>query len=72
MTKKKYKQFIKLIYYYIYCLKATGYEKSRSLNNISGMTGSALRLAPITSPPFETYEAPGPLRRCCSPIPSIL
>ncbi|XP_070782924.1 voltage-gated potassium channel KCNC1-like isoform X5 [Enoplosus armatus] len=48
------------------------YEKSRSLNNISGMTGSSLRLAPITSPPFETYETPGPLRRCRSPIPSIL
>ncbi|XP_051273524.1 potassium voltage-gated channel subfamily C member 3b isoform X1 [Dicentrarchus labrax] len=51
---------------------STGYEKSRSLNNISGMAGSSLRLAPITSPPFETYEAPGPLRRCRSPIPSIL
>lgn len=52
--------------------KATGYEKSRSLNNISGMAGSSLRLAPITSPPFENYETPGQLRRCRSPIPSIL
>lgn len=58
---------VKIIFF-----KATGYEKSRSLNNISGMAGSSLRLAPITSPPFETYEAPGPLRRCRSPIPSIL
>lgn len=56
----------------IILLKATGYEKSRSLNNISGMAGSSLRLAPITSPAFENYEAPGPLRRCRSPIPSIL
>ncbi|XP_067345493.1 potassium voltage-gated channel subfamily C member 3b isoform X2 [Channa argus] len=51
---------------------SSGYEKSRSLSNISGMAGSALRLAPITNPPFETYEPPGPLRRCRSPIPSIL
>ena len=55
-----------------YFLKATGYEKSRSLSNISGMAGSSLRLAPISSPPFETYETPGQLRRCRSPIPSIL
>uniref|UniRef100_A0A3B5L3P5 Ion transport domain-containing protein n=1 Tax=Xiphophorus couchianus TaxID=32473 RepID=A0A3B5L3P5_9TELE len=47
-------------------------EKSRSLNNISGVAGSSLRLAPITSPPFENYETPGQLRRCRSPIPSIL
>uniref|UniRef100_A0A672KR42 Potassium voltage-gated channel subfamily C member 3-like n=1 Tax=Sinocyclocheilus grahami TaxID=75366 RepID=A0A672KR42_SINGR len=52
--------------------KATGYEKSRSLNNISGMAGSSLRLTPITSTPYDPYEAPGPLRRCRSPIPSIL
>ncbi|XP_042607717.1 potassium voltage-gated channel subfamily C member 3b isoform X2 [Cyprinus carpio] len=51
---------------------STGYEKSRSLNNISGMAGSSLRLTPITSTPFDPYEAPGPLRRCRSPIPSIL
>ncbi|XP_016146908.1 potassium voltage-gated channel subfamily C member 1-like [Sinocyclocheilus grahami] len=52
--------------------KATGYEKSRSLNNISGMVGSSLRLTPITSTPYDPYEAPGPLHRCRSPIPSIL
>ncbi|XP_060777120.1 potassium voltage-gated channel subfamily C member 3b isoform X1 [Neoarius graeffei] len=50
----------------------TGYEKSRSLNNISGMAGSSLRLTPITGAPYDPYEAPGPLRRCRSPIPSIL
>ncbi|XP_051743732.1 potassium voltage-gated channel subfamily C member 3a isoform X3 [Ctenopharyngodon idella] len=56
------------------CVSA-GYEKSRSLNNISGMTGAPLRLTPITpinNPPYEPYESPGPLRRCRSPIPSIL
>ncbi|XP_060777121.1 potassium voltage-gated channel subfamily C member 3b isoform X2 [Neoarius graeffei] len=52
--------------------KVTGYEKSRSLNNISGMAGSSLRLTPITGAPYDPYEAPGPLRRCRSPIPSIL
>ncbi|GAA6087457.1 potassium voltage-gated channel subfamily C member 3b isoform X2 [Tachysurus ichikawai] len=52
--------------------RATGYEKSRSLNNISGMAGSSLRLTPITGAPYDPYEAPGPLRRCRSPIPSIL
>ncbi|XP_077450192.1 voltage-gated potassium channel KCNC2 [Stigmatopora argus] len=31
-------------------LRKTGYEKSRSLNNIAGMTGNALRLSPVTSP----------------------
>ncbi|XP_051905615.1 potassium voltage-gated channel subfamily C member 1-like isoform X1 [Hippocampus zosterae] len=51
--------------------KATGYEKSRSLNNISGMTGAPLRLTPITNSTFEHFEPPG-LRRCHSPIPSIL
>ncbi|KAG9330128.1 hypothetical protein JZ751_015039 [Albula glossodonta] len=51
---------------------ATGYEKSRSLNNISGMTGPSMRLTPITNSPYEPYESPGPLRRCRSPIPSIL
>ncbi|CAM4370597.1 unnamed protein product [Leuciscus chuanchicus] len=54
---------------------AAGYEKSRSLNNISGMTGAPLRLTPITpinNSPYEPYESPGPLRRCRSPIPSIL
>ncbi|XP_055519245.1 potassium voltage-gated channel subfamily C member 1-like isoform X1 [Leucoraja erinacea] len=45
-----------------------GYEKSRSLNNISGMSGNALRLSPVTSP----YNSPCPLRRPHSPIPSIL
>ncbi|XP_060932061.1 potassium voltage-gated channel subfamily C member 2 isoform X5 [Limanda limanda] len=46
-------------------------EKSRSLNNIAGMTGMAgntLRLSPVTSP----YGSPCPLRRSRSPIPSIL
>ncbi|CAL8379655.1 unnamed protein product [Gadus morhua 'NCC'] len=43
------------------------YDKSRSLTNVSG--GSSLRLAPISSP---SYEPPGPLHRCRSPIPSIL
>ncbi|TSQ23937.1 Potassium voltage-gated channel subfamily C member 2 [Bagarius yarrelli] len=55
--------------------KAAGYEKSRSLNNISGLTGAPLRLTPITpinSAPYEPYDSPGPLRRCRSPIPSIL
>uniref|UniRef100_A0A672TBR5 Potassium voltage-gated channel, Shaw-related subfamily, member 3a n=1 Tax=Sinocyclocheilus grahami TaxID=75366 RepID=A0A672TBR5_SINGR len=55
--------------------KAAGYEKSRSLNNISGMTGAPLCLTPITpinNPPYEPYDTPGPLRRCRSPIPSIL
>ncbi|XP_061921638.1 potassium voltage-gated channel subfamily C member 2 isoform X1 [Entelurus aequoreus] len=49
----------------------TGYEKSRSLNNITGMTGMAgntLRFSPVTSP----YGSPCPLRRSRSPIPSIL
>uniref|UniRef100_A0A3Q2XRQ8 Potassium voltage-gated channel, Shaw-related subfamily, member 2 n=1 Tax=Hippocampus comes TaxID=109280 RepID=A0A3Q2XRQ8_HIPCM len=45
-----------------------GYEKSRSLNNIAGMTANALRLSPVTSP----YGSPCPLRRSRSPIPSIL
>ncbi|XP_032710659.1 potassium voltage-gated channel subfamily C member 2 isoform X2 [Lutra lutra] len=45
-----------------------GYEKSRSLNNIAGMAGNALRLSPVTSP----YNSPCPLRRSRSPIPSIL
>ncbi|XP_061571177.1 LOW QUALITY PROTEIN: potassium voltage-gated channel subfamily C member 2-like [Cololabis saira] len=49
-------------------LRKTGYEKSRSLNNIAGMTGNALRLSPVTSP----YGSPCPLRRSRSPIPSIL
>ncbi|XP_060758090.1 potassium voltage-gated channel subfamily C member 3a [Neoarius graeffei] len=56
------------------CVSA-GYEKSRSLNNISGMMGAPLRLTPITpinSAPYEPYDSPGPLRRCRSPIPSIL
>ncbi|XP_071776128.1 voltage-gated potassium channel KCNC2 isoform X7 [Centroberyx gerrardi] len=49
----------------------SGYEKSRSLNNIAGMTGmagNALRLSPVSSP----YGSPCPLRRSRSPIPSIL
>ncbi|XP_025068303.1 potassium voltage-gated channel subfamily C member 2 [Alligator sinensis] len=45
-----------------------GYEKSRSLNNIAGLAGNALRLSPVTSP----YSSPCPLRRSRSPIPSIL
>ena len=45
-----------------------GYEKSRSLNNIAGLAGNALRLSPVTSP----YGSPCPLRRSRSPIPSIL
>ncbi|XP_062469740.1 potassium voltage-gated channel subfamily C member 2 isoform X2 [Pezoporus occidentalis] len=45
-----------------------GYEKSRSLNSIAGLTGNALRLSPVTSP----YSSPCPLRRSRSPIPSIL
>ncbi|XP_045685841.1 potassium voltage-gated channel subfamily C member 2 isoform X2 [Phyllostomus hastatus] len=49
-------------------LLTTGYEKSRSLNNIAGLTGNALRLSPVTSP----YNSPCPLRRSRSPIPSIL
>ncbi|XP_017294225.1 potassium voltage-gated channel subfamily C member 2 isoform X2 [Kryptolebias marmoratus] len=52
-------------------MRKTGYEKSRSLNNIAGMTGMAgntLRLSPVTSP----YGSPCPLRRSRSPIPSIL
>ncbi|XP_074840131.1 voltage-gated potassium channel KCNC2 isoform X6 [Carettochelys insculpta] len=46
----------------------SGYEKSRSLNNIAGLAGNALRLSPVTSP----YSSPCPLRRSRSPIPSIL
>ncbi|XP_078194184.1 voltage-gated potassium channel KCNC2 isoform X8 [Callithrix jacchus] len=49
-------------------LLTTGYEKSRSLNNIAGLAGNALRLSPVTSP----YNSPCPLRRSRSPIPSIL
>ncbi|XP_026182410.1 voltage-gated potassium channel KCNC2 isoform X1 [Mastacembelus armatus] len=49
-------------------IRKTGYEKSRSLNNIAGMAGNALRLSPVTSP----YGSPCPLRRSRSPIPSIL
>ncbi|XP_030404572.1 potassium voltage-gated channel subfamily C member 2 isoform X3 [Gopherus evgoodei] len=49
-------------------LLTTGYEKSRSLNNIAGLAGNALRLSPVTSP----YSSPCPLRRSRSPIPSIL
>ncbi|XP_023692557.1 voltage-gated potassium channel KCNC2 isoform X2 [Paramormyrops kingsleyae] len=48
--------------------RKSGYEKSRSLNNIAGVTGNALRLSPVTSP----YGSPCPLRRSRSPIPSIL
>ncbi|XP_061761956.1 potassium voltage-gated channel subfamily C member 1-like isoform X1 [Nerophis ophidion] len=51
--------------------KAPSYEKSRSLNNISGMAGAPLRLTPITDSAFEPFQPPG-LRRCRSPIPSIL
>uniref|UniRef100_UPI00398F81A7 voltage-gated potassium channel KCNC2-like isoform X3 n=1 Tax=Pristiophorus japonicus TaxID=55135 RepID=UPI00398F81A7 len=49
-------------------LLTTGYEKSRSLNNITGLAGNALRLSPVASP----YSSPCPLRRSRSPIPSIL
>ncbi|XP_029109735.1 potassium voltage-gated channel subfamily C member 1-like isoform X1 [Scleropages formosus] len=52
--------------------KPRSYEKSRSLNNISGVTGPPMRLTPIAKSPYEPYESPGPLRRCRSPIPSIL
>ncbi|XP_063164604.1 potassium voltage-gated channel subfamily C member 2 isoform X4 [Candoia aspera] len=48
-------------------LLTAGYEKSRSLNNITGMAGNALRLSPVVSP----YSSPC-LRRSRSPIPSIL
>ncbi|XP_069760152.1 voltage-gated potassium channel KCNC2-like [Narcine bancroftii] len=41
-----------------------GYERSRSLNNIAGLAGNALRLSPVASP--------CPLKRSRSPIPSIL
>ncbi|KAM6957466.1 voltage-gated potassium channel KCNC1-like isoform 2-T2 [Aplochiton taeniatus] len=51
--------------------KVTGYEKSRSLNNIAGMTGVPMRLTPIANSTFEPFEPTG-LRRCHSPIPSIL
>uniref|UniRef100_A0A672FS53 Potassium voltage-gated channel, Shaw-related subfamily, member 3a n=1 Tax=Salarias fasciatus TaxID=181472 RepID=A0A672FS53_SALFA len=46
-------------------------ESRAGLNNISGMTGAPLRLTPITNSTFEPFEPPG-LRRCHSPIPSIL
>ncbi|XP_028809983.1 voltage-gated potassium channel KCNC2 isoform X1 [Denticeps clupeoides] len=49
-------------------IRKTGYEKSRSLNNIAGLAGNTLRLSPVTSP----YSSPCPLRRSRSPIPSIL
>ncbi|XP_029016650.1 potassium voltage-gated channel subfamily C member 2 isoform X3 [Betta splendens] len=49
-------------------MRKTGYEKSRSLNNIAGMAGNTLRLSPVTSP----FGSPCPLRRSRSPIPSIL
>ncbi|XP_031725743.1 voltage-gated potassium channel KCNC2 isoform X1 [Anarrhichthys ocellatus] len=49
-------------------MRKTGYEKSRSLNNIAGMAGNTLRLSPVNSP----YGSPCPLRRSRSPIPSIL
>ncbi|XP_069094437.1 voltage-gated potassium channel KCNC4 isoform X2 [Pleurodeles waltl] len=44
-----------------------GCEKSRSLNNIAGVTGNALGLSPLTS----RYSSPYPLRRSRSPIPSM-
>ncbi|XP_024118419.1 potassium voltage-gated channel subfamily C member 2 isoform X1 [Oryzias melastigma] len=52
-------------------IRKSDYEKSRSLTNIAsmtGMSGNALRLSPVTSP----YGSPCPLRRSRSPIPSIL
>ncbi|KAM4651804.1 voltage-gated potassium channel KCNC1-like isoform 1-T1 [Discoglossus pictus] len=45
-----------------------GYEKSRSLNSIAGMSGNALRLSPISTP----FGSPSAVRRPRSPIPSIL
>ena len=45
-----------------------GYEKSRSLNNIAGLAGNALRLSPVTSP----YNSPCPLRRGALDLPSHL
>ncbi len=55
-------------HYFSVAPSSEGYEKSRSLNNIAGMAGNALRLSPVTSP----YGSPCPLRRSRSPIPSIL
>ncbi|XP_061085457.1 potassium voltage-gated channel subfamily C member 2-like isoform X1 [Conger conger] len=49
-------------------IRKSGYEKSRSLSNISGLAGNALRLSPVSSP----YGSPCPLRRSRSPIPSLL
>uniref|UniRef100_A0A8C4PWX2 Potassium voltage-gated channel subfamily C member 1 n=1 Tax=Eptatretus burgeri TaxID=7764 RepID=A0A8C4PWX2_EPTBU len=46
----------------------TGYEKSRSLNNIAGMASNPLGFSPVSTP----YSSPCPLRRSRSPIPSIL
>ncbi|NP_001079081.1 potassium channel, voltage gated Shaw related subfamily C, member 1 S homeolog [Xenopus laevis] len=45
-----------------------GYEKSRSLNSIAGMSGNMLRLSPISTP----FGSPSAVRRPRSPIPSIL
>ncbi|XP_056399286.1 potassium voltage-gated channel subfamily C member 1-like isoform X1 [Hyla sarda] len=45
-----------------------GYEKSRSLNSIAGMSGNTLRLSPISTP----FGSPSAVRRPRSPIPSIL
>ncbi|CAN0427534.1 unnamed protein product [Lampetra planeri] len=45
-----------------------GYEKSRSLNNITGLAGNPLGISPLSSP----YTSPCPLRRSRSPIPTII
>ncbi|KAM8988039.1 voltage-gated potassium channel KCNC4 isoform 2-T2 [Guaruba guarouba] len=45
-----------------------GYGKSRSLSSIDGVAGSTVGLAPLTS----HCSSPCPLRRPCSPVPSIL
>ncbi|XP_074811001.1 voltage-gated potassium channel KCNC1 isoform X5 [Natator depressus] len=45
-----------------------GYEMSRSLNNIAGISGKAIGLSSVSAP----YSSPSPVRRSWSPIPSIL
>lgn len=45
-----------------------GYEMSRSLNSIAGISGKAIGLSSVSAP----YSSPSPVRRSWSPIPSIL
>ncbi|XP_038609156.1 potassium voltage-gated channel subfamily C member 3 isoform X3 [Tachyglossus aculeatus] len=45
-----------------------GYEKSRSLSSIAGLSGAALRLAPLVTPPGSPRAA----RRAPPALPSIL